>query len=140
MTKYLAIISVLGEYHEPEQPPGIWGGAPVPVPTPPIYYPPGVNVPVFPTHPIAPGGSPPGIWGGSPAYPAHPIAPGGGPSQGPGFPTNPIAPRFRCPLTLRPSKRALGASSATWRNAALCPCQRPHSHCRTKRFAGPVVH
>jgi hypothetical protein len=58
----------------PAQPPGIWGGAPLPVPTPPIYYP-----PVFPAHPIAPGGPPPGIWGPPTIghHPAHPIAPGG---------------------------------------------------------------
>ena len=48
--------------------------------------PPGVNIPGFPTHPIAPGGggSPPGIWP-SPGHPSHPIAPGGGgnrPDQG----------------------------------------------------------
>jgi hypothetical protein len=79
---------------------GIWGGAPLPTPTPPIYYPPGVNVPVFPTHPIAPGGPPLGIWGGAPLpVPTPPIyyPPSGGgqppyPSTGPGFPTHPIAP------------------------------------------------
>src|SRR4030095_10963989 len=56
----------------PGQPPGIWtrpGN-----PAHPIYHPPGVNVPVFPTHPIVPGGLPPGIWGGG----------------GEGFPTPPI--------------------------------------------------
>jgi hypothetical protein len=62
----------------PGQPPGYWGGGNVPMPTPPI----------------APGGSPPGYWGGvAPPFPTHPIAPGGQPpypSQGPGFPTNPI--------------------------------------------------
>jgi hypothetical protein len=54
--------------------------------------PPGVNVPVFPTHPIAPGGPPPGVWPG-PGYPAHPVAPGGPPPgvwPGPGTPTPPI--------------------------------------------------
>jgi hypothetical protein len=41
--------------------------------------PPGVNVPGFPTHPIAPGGGGGvGIWP-SPGYPSHPIAPGGQP-------------------------------------------------------------
>jgi hypothetical protein len=74
---------------------------------------PGVNVPVFPTHPIAPGGPPPGIWPGpgvptppiyyppppgiwpEPGFPTHPIAPGGPPPgiwPSPGFPTHPIAP------------------------------------------------
>jgi hypothetical protein len=82
----------------PAQPPGIWGGAPLPVPTPPIYYPPvfpahpiappgSGNVPmppiyyppVFPAHPIAPPGPPLGIWGPPTIghHPAHPIAPGG---------------------------------------------------------------
>jgi hypothetical protein len=70
---------------------GIWGGAPLPTPTPPIYYPPYPSTgPGFPTHPIAPGGPPLGIWGGPPLYPdqglpgwqprpSHPIAPGGRP-------------------------------------------------------------
>jgi hypothetical protein len=61
-------------------------------PTPPIYYPPGIWPPGFPTHPIAPGGPPPGIWPG-PGYPAHPIAPGGPPPviwPGPGYPAPPI--------------------------------------------------
>jgi hypothetical protein len=61
------------------------------VPTPPIYYPPGVwpvppqppdlgiwPGPGYPAHPIAPGGPPPSVWPG-PGYPAHPIAPGGPP-------------------------------------------------------------
>jgi hypothetical protein len=70
----------------------IWGGAPLPVPTPPIYYPPPVGIwpsPGHPAHPIAPGGPPPGIWGGGnvpmptppiyypPVFPAHPIVPPG---------------------------------------------------------------
>jgi actin cytoskeleton-regulatory complex protein PAN1 len=82
-----------------------------------------------PTHPIAPGGQPPGIWP-SPGHPAHPIAPGGQPpgywggapppypdqglpgrppypSQGPGFPTNPIVlPPYQPggpPVTIWPS-------------------------------------
>jgi hypothetical protein len=59
-------------------PPGYWGGAPLPTPTPPIYLPPGVNVPVFPTNPIAPGGPPLGIWGGTaPPQVSNPIAGGG---------------------------------------------------------------
>jgi hypothetical protein len=103
----------------PTQPPGIWGGAPLPWPTPPIYYPPGYPAhpiytpPGYPAHPIAgpPGGSPEhpwvppqpplGIWGGAPlpmptppiyyptpppGYPAHPIQPP------PGYPAHPIQP------------------------------------------------
>jgi hypothetical protein len=82
MSQYLAVITILD---------GAGAGG---VPTPPIYYPPGVNVPVFPTHPIAPGGPPPGIWP-SPGHPAHPIAPGGAPPEvwpSPGHPSHPIAP------------------------------------------------
>jgi len=71
----------------PQPPLGIWGGAPLPVPTPPIYYPPaqpplgtwgGGNVP-YPTPPIylppAGGAQPPlGIWGGGNVpYPTPPI-------------------------------------------------------------------
>src|SRR6516225_6834761 len=50
-------------------PPGIWGGGNVPMPTPPIYYP-----PVFPAHPIVPPGEssgeepPAGGWVWSPIY------------------------------------------------------------------------
>jgi hypothetical protein len=80
------------------RPPGIWGGAPTypdigfpgpqPTPTPPIYYPPsgggGHPPPLYPTHPIAPGGRPPGIWGGAPTYPDI-----GGPGPQP-TPTPPI--------------------------------------------------
>jgi len=45
-------------------------GGPPPTVMPPIYYP-----PVFPAHPIAPGGPPPGIWPppGGPVFPSHPI-------------------------------------------------------------------
>jgi len=60
----------------PGQPPGIWPS------------------PGYPSHPIAPGGPPPVAGWTPPGYqPGHPIAPGGQPpfpSQGPGFPTNPI--------------------------------------------------
>jgi hypothetical protein len=66
--------------------------------------PPGVNVPGFPTHPIAPGGPPVGIWpnppggGGVPTHPIYnppgvwPNPPGGGnyPTTGPVFP--PVGP------------------------------------------------
>lgn len=86
---YLATITILSEDSgTPPSPPGIWGGANEPFPTPPIanvpgapgYRPPGV-----PTHPIY---YPPGIWGptdprpgwGLPgpqppagAHPEHPI-------------------------------------------------------------------
>jgi hypothetical protein len=66
------------------------GGGPMPGGPPLGIWGPGSG---YPTHPIAPGGQPPGIWGGAPSYPSHPIAPGGQPpypSQGPGFPSNPI--------------------------------------------------
>jgi hypothetical protein len=77
----------------------------------PIVPPPGSGggVPVFPAHPIAPGGGggvvsppiyyPPSIWPGpgGPVFPAHPIAPGGPPPVAgwtpPGYhPAHPIAP------------------------------------------------
>jgi hypothetical protein len=61
------------------RPPGIWGGAPPyvdiggpgaqPIPTPPIYLPPG-TIPGHPEHPIY---IPPGIWP-NPGVPTHPIA------------------------------------------------------------------
>jgi len=87
-----------------QQPGGIWGGGNVPMPTPPIYVPspipgvpthpiynpPGVWVPVFPTHPIAPGGSQPGIDntlpGGQP-YPDQGL-PGSQPRPDQGLPGN----------------------------------------------------
>jgi hypothetical protein len=59
-------------------PPGFWGGAPLPWPTPPIHYPPpppGIwPSPGVPTPPIyyPPEGLPPGIWP-SPGVPSHPI-------------------------------------------------------------------
>jgi hypothetical protein len=59
-----------------EPPLGIWGGAPLPVPTPPIYYPPsGGGAPGVPTHPIY-----------NPGVPTHPIV-----TPPPGFPSHPIA-------------------------------------------------
>jgi hypothetical protein len=84
-------------YYPPSVPPGYWGGGNVPMPTPPIYLPPsGGGSPVYPAHPIAPGGPPPVVWPG-PGYPAHPIAPGGPPpgywgGVAPPLPTHPIAP------------------------------------------------
>jgi hypothetical protein len=48
---------------------GIWGGAPVPVPRPPIYLPPGSIPGLKPEHPIY---IPPSIWP-SPGVPTHPI-------------------------------------------------------------------
>ena len=91
----------------PERPPGTWGGAGEPMPTPPIVIPPDalgpgvpahpIEIPVYPAHPIvippdliAPGVPthpiyiPPGIWGGSGTpMPTPPIVipepPGGGP-------------------------------------------------------------
>jgi hypothetical protein len=91
MQPFFALVTPVGNGGSPSHPiapggppPGYWGGAPLPTPTPPIYYPPGVNVPVFPTHPIAPGG-PPAVVSPPIFYPPFP-------STGPGFPTNPIAP------------------------------------------------
>jgi hypothetical protein len=59
-------------------PPGIWGGGNVPMPTPPIYYPPSGGQPGYPAHPIV---LPPGT-------PSHPIEipppPDGPPSGGDG--------------------------------------------------------
>jgi len=61
------------------RPPGIWGGAPPyvdiggpgpqPIPTPPIYLPPGTIPGAHPEHPIY---IPPSIWP-SPGVPTHPI-------------------------------------------------------------------
>jgi hypothetical protein len=50
-------------------PPGIWGGGNVPMPTPPIYLPPGTIPGAKPEHPIY---IPPSIWP-SPGVPTHPI-------------------------------------------------------------------
>jgi hypothetical protein len=90
------VVKVLGGYLEVDL--GGTGGGQPPFPS---------QGPGFPTHPIAPGGSPPGIWGGGnmpypdqglpgpQPHPGHPISPGGQPphpSQGPGFPTHPISP------------------------------------------------
>jgi hypothetical protein len=80
---------VVGGGTPPSPPLGIWGGAPIPVPTPPIFYPPT---------------PPPGIWGGAPIpVPTPPIyypPVGGGepshpiviplPPDTPGAPTHPI--------------------------------------------------
>jgi len=64
----------------PAQPPGIW--PPAGVVSPPIYYPPYVPPPLFPTHPIAPGGPPPGVVSPPIYYPPS-VPP-------PLFPTPPI--------------------------------------------------
>ena len=50
------------------KPPGIWGGGNVPMPTPPIYLPPGTLPDVKPEHPIY---IPPSS--GVPGVPTHPI-------------------------------------------------------------------
>jgi hypothetical protein len=86
-----------GPVFPPAQPPGIWpppGG--MPVPTPPIYYP-----PVFPAHPIVlppPGGPPvamppiyyPPTVGGGPILPPQPPVGIWPPPGGPVFPAHPI--------------------------------------------------
>jgi hypothetical protein len=53
----------------PGQPPGIWGGGNLPMPTPPIYLPPGSIPGLKPEHPIF---IPPSIWP-NPGRPTHPI-------------------------------------------------------------------
>jgi hypothetical protein len=66
----------------PGKPPGIWGGGNMPVPTPPIYLPPGTIPGAKPEHPIY---IPPSIWP-SPGVPTHPIVlppPGSPPDQKP---------------------------------------------------------
>jgi hypothetical protein len=103
----------------PEPPVGIWPSPGHPAhPIAPGGPPPGIwPGPGYPSHPIAPGGPPPGIWPG-PGHPEHPIvippdglAPGipshpiywpPYPSQGPGFPTNPIAPGGPPPTPTHP--------------------------------------
>ena len=52
------------------QPPGIWGGGGVPMPTPPIYLPPDTIPGLKPEHPIY---IPPSIWGPTDPRPTHPI-------------------------------------------------------------------
>ncbi len=69
MTQFLALITVIGGQIDNSLP----GGQP------------GVNPPLFPSNPIAPGGTTP-PWG--PGMTPRPPTAG----QGPGFPTNPIAP------------------------------------------------
>lgn len=64
--------------HPSDDPPEIWGGGNVPMPTPPIVIPPNAIGPGVPAHPIF-----------IPVYPAHPIVipPG---AISPGVPTHPI--------------------------------------------------
>ena len=64
----------------PGAPPGIWGGGNVPMPTPPIYIPPGEQLPPegngdLPTHPIY---IPPVTEGGGDHYLVYVIVPGKG--------------------------------------------------------------
>jgi len=68
-------------FHPGGPPLGIWGGGNVPMPTPPIYLPPGTIPGLKPEHPIY---IPPS--GGVPGVPAHPIVlppPGSPPDQKP---------------------------------------------------------
>jgi hypothetical protein len=53
----------------PQPPLGIWGGGNAPMPTPPIYLPPGTIPGLKPEHPIY---IPPSIWP-NPGVPTHPI-------------------------------------------------------------------
>lgn len=76
---------------------GIWGGAPIPWPTPPIYY-------------------PPGIWGPNDPRPSHPIViipPG---AIGPGVPTHPIVlPIYpEHPIVLPPEERPPETDDWQW--------------------------
>lgn len=73
----------------PGSPPGFWGGGGVPMPTPPIYLPPGG------------GGQPPGIWPSPPVgiWPSPPVGiwpnpPGGGGHPDQGLPMPPGGPTW----------------------------------------------
>jgi hypothetical protein len=102
--------------------------------------------PGYPSHPIAPGGPPstgsgPGIWP-SPGQPTHPIyipvepPPESGlspthpiyipvyPSQGPGFPTNPIAPGGP-PPSIWPNPDAIKAAIKSFLQGNLPPSTQP---------------
>jgi hypothetical protein len=134
------------------QPPSIWPGPGGPsqgpgFPTHPIApggggQPPGIwPSPGHPSHPIAPGGQPPGIWP-SPGVPTHPIyipvdpPPESGlspehpiyipvfPSQGPGFPTNPIAPGGP-PPSIWPNPDAIKAAIKSFLQGNLPPSTQP---------------
>jgi hypothetical protein len=104
--------------------------------------PPGIwPSPGYPAHPIAPGGQPPGIWP-SPGQPTHPIyipvdpPPESGlspehpiyipvyPSQGPGFPTNPIAPGGP-PPGIWPNPDAIKAAIKSFLQGNLPPSTQP---------------
>ena len=87
--------------------------------------PPGVQPPLFPSNPIAPGGmtppwgihSPP-VAGVGPGFPTNPIAPGGPPlgMWGPGSPImgNPIGPGGTTPPWGIPEGPGGGAGSTSW--------------------------
>lgn len=94
-TKLVHIVGTMTWEEEPaSQPPGIWGGGNVPMPSPPI-----ANVPGAPGY--NPPGNPPGIWGPPGPWPTPPIhlPPGVGSGRPPGIwgggnvpmPTPPIA-------------------------------------------------
>ena len=82
---YLALITPIAPADAPDRP--------TPAPTPPGYWgPPQMPPGIWPS---PPGGGQPPYPSQGPGFPTHPIAPGGQPpypSQGPGFPTHPIAP------------------------------------------------
>ena len=82
---FLALITPLGGSQSPGEPPGIWGGGNVPMPSPPIVIPPDAIEPGVPTHPIF-----------IPVYPSHPIVI---PPEaiGPGVPEHPIVLPPPCP-------------------------------------------
>ena len=83
--------------------PGIWGGAPIPSPTPPIFYPPSISggPGSLPPSVMPPIYYPPQIWpnppgqgggGGIPTHPIHyPPVISGGPGSLPPYPMPPIA-------------------------------------------------
>jgi hypothetical protein len=94
-------------WDEASSPPlGIWGGSPVPMPTPPIHLPTpplgiwgGGNVPM-PTPPIYLPQPPLGIWGGgNQPFPTPPIYQPGSPG-GAGSPPNVAPPAANVPMLM----------------------------------------
>lgn len=108
--RFVKVLAWVEEHDRPPvgAPPGTWGGAGQPFPTPPIQMPPGggggsppgtwggAGEPM-PTPPINIPGEPPGFWGPNDPRPTPPIAPGGPPpgtwgGSGQPFPEHPMAP------------------------------------------------
>lgn len=93
----------------PGNPPGIWGGGNVPMPTPPI-----ANVPGAPGY--NPPGSPPGIWGPPGPWPTPPIAfpPGWVGGQPPGIWGGGNVPMPTPPIYLPPLPPGYPAHPIYW--------------------------